>query len=373
MPDGFDRNSLDMSTSDEGATGASVTAREEPLRLVPEAAPTPLIDRFGRRTTYLRISVTDRCNFRCGYCMPETTTFVPKPDVLSLEELEQICAAFVRLGVRKLRITGGEPLLRRGILTLFRGLSQHLADGTVEEVTLTTNGSRLVRHAAELAACGVRRVNISLDTRDPVRFRAISPFGELRQVLSGIAAAQAAGLSVKINTVALKGVNEEELPDLVGWCGAQGLDMTVIEMMPVGAAGARPERYLPLTRVRRRLADCWTLIETPERTGGPARYVRVAETGRKLGFITPLTQRFCEGCNRVRLTCTGLLYLCLGQNEKADLRECVRSGLSNADLDETIRSAIARKPRGHRFAGGGESNGEMASRISGRSMNATGG
>lgn len=338
-----------------------------------ETVPAPLVDRFGRQVTYLRVSVTDRCNFRCGYCMSESTTFVPKPDVLSLEELERICAAFVRLGVRKLRITGGEPLVRRGILTLFRGLSRHLFSGAADELTLTTNGSRLARHAAELAACGVRRVNISLDTRDPIRFRAISPFGELGPVLDGIAAAKAAGLAVKINTVALKGVNEEELPGLVGWCGAHGLDMTLIEVMPVGAGRDRPERYLPLTEVRTRLAERWTLIDTPERTGGPARYVRVAETGRRLGFITPLTHSFCEGCNRVRLTCTGVLYLCLGQNDKTDLRDCLRSGMSDADLDEAIRSAITRKPKGHGFAGPDASCSEKEGRITTRSMNATGG
>lgn len=333
--------------------------------------PAPLIDAFGRQITYLRVSVTDRCNFRCGYCMSEATTFLPRAEVLSLEELERICTAFVRLGVRKLRITGGEPLVRRGILTLFRGLSRHLDSGAIDEVTLTTNGSRLARHAAELAACGVRRINISLDTRDPGRFRAISPFGELGPVLDGITAAKAAGLAVKINTVALKGVNEEELTDLVGWCGAHGLDMTLIEMMPLGAGEDWPERYLPLTEVRRRLAQRWTLIDTPERTGGPARYVRVAETGRKLGFITPLTHSFCEGCNRVRLTCTGVLYLCLGQSDQVDLRECVRAGIGDAGLDDVIRSAITRKPEGHGFAGKG--GGGQGPEIGGRSMNATGG
>ncbi len=359
---------------DSGAPAGSVQAEDGIARCASREPPAPLLrDRYGRATTYLRVSVTDRCNFRCAYCMSEDMTFLPKPEILSLEELDRICAAFVRLGVRKLRITGGEPLLRRGVLTLFRGLSRHLDSGAVDEVTLTTNGSRLAGYAADLVACGVRRVNISLDTRDPVRFRAISPFGDLSQVLAGIAAAQAAGLAIKINTVALKGVNEGELADLVAWCGAEGLDMTLIEVMPMGSMGNRRDQYLPLTEVRRRLAERWTLTDVAERTGGPARYVRVKETGRKLGFIAPLTHNFCEGCNRVRLTCTGVLYLCLGQSDAADLRDCVRSLVRNEDLDDAIRSAVARKPKGHEFATDGDGKGDKPGGINGRTMNVTGG
>ena len=285
-----------------------------------------MIDPFGRSITYLRVSVTDRCDFRCVYCMAEDMTFLPKAEVLTLEELDRLCSAFIRLGVRKLRLTGGEPLVRRNVMRLFRALGRHLGAGALEELTLTTNGSQLARYAGELARCGVRRVNVSLDTLDPAKFAAITRWGRLDEVLDGIAAAKAAGLEVKINTVALKGVNEDEFDDLVAWCGDQGFDLVLIEAMPMGEIGGedRLEQYLPLSLVRARLQRRWTLEETDYRTGGPARYVTVRETGRRLGFITPLTHNFCESCNRVRLTCTGTLYMCLGQEDAADLRAPLR-------------------------------------------------
>ncbi len=312
---------------------------------------TQLIDPFGRVVTYLRVSVTDRCDFRCVYCMSEDMTFLPKAEILSLEELERVAGAFVRLGVRKLRLTGGEPLVRRNVMSLFRGLSQHLESGALDELTLTTNGSQLQRFAPELADLGVKRVNVSLDTLDPEKFAAITRWGKIDKVMAGLQAAKAAGLGVKINTVALKGVNDAEFDDLIAWCGAEGFDLTFIEVMPLGeiGEGARLDQYMPLSMVRARIQERWTLEESDYRTGGPARYVRVKETGGRLGFITPMTHNFCEGCNRVRLTCTGTLYMCLGQEDAADLRAPVRASESDATLDAAIHEAIARKPKGHDF------------------------
>jgi cyclic pyranopterin phosphate synthase len=283
--------------------------------------------------------------------MAEQMTFRPRAELLTLAELDRLCLAFVRLGVRKLRITGGEPLVRHSILTLFQALARHLDSGALDELTLTTNGTRLAAFAAPLAALGVRRVNVSLDTLDAARFRAISRVGDLARVLAGIEAAGRAGLAVKINTVALRGINEDELSDMVGWCGERGHDLTFIEVMPMGDIGgeSRLDQFLPLTAVRARLARRWTLTDILDRTGGPARYVRVKETGGRLGFITPLTHTFCEGCNRVRLTCTGTLYLCLGQNDAADLRAPLRAGAGDAAIEQAIRAAIAKKPKGHDF------------------------
>ncbi|MGA8156429.1 MAG: GTP 3',8-cyclase MoaA [Rhodoplanes sp.] len=310
----------------------------------------PLVDPFGRAITYVRVSVTDRCDFRCVYCMAEHMTFLPKADILSLEELDRLCSAFVAKGVRKLRLTGGEPLVRRGIMTLFSSLSRHLATGALDELTVTTNASQLEKYAAELAACGVRRINVSLDTLDPDKFRAITRWGELDQVLRGIAAAQRAGLAIKINAVALKGVNEDELPQLLAWAHGEGMDLTLIEVMPLGEIGEmRLDQYLPLSLVRARLAERLTLEEIDYRTGGPARYVRVAETGGRLGFITPLTHNFCESCNRVRVTCTGTLFMCLGQEDAADLRAPLRASEANDLLYAAIDEAITRKPKGHDF------------------------
>jgi cyclic pyranopterin phosphate synthase len=310
-----------------------------------------MLDPFGRAITYLRVSVTDRCDFRCVYCMSEDMTFLPKAEILSLEELDRVCSAFVGLGVRKLRLTGGEPLVRRDIMTLFRSLGRHVESGALDELTVTTNGSQLARFARDLAAAGVRRVNVSVDTLDAEKFAAITRWGKLDKVLDGIAAAKAAGLKVKINAVALKGVNDDELSDMVAWCGREGHDMTVIEVMPMGDIGGeqRLDQYLPLSIVRARLKRDWTLDDVDHRSGGPARYVRVKETGRLLGFITPLTHNFCESCNRVRLTCTGKLYMCLGQNDSADLRSPLRSSESDDALVAAIREAISRKPKGHDF------------------------
>jgi GTP 3',8-cyclase len=319
-----------------------------PAELMPAQA--ALIDPFGRAINYLRVSVTDRCDFRCVYCMAENMTFLPKAEVLSIEELERLCSAFIGLGVRKLRLTGGEPLVRRGIMTLFAALSRHLTTGTLGELTLTTNGSQLPKYALELAQHGVRRINISLDTLDPDKFRAITRWGELSKVLAGIDAAQAAGLKVKINAVALKGVNEDELATLLEWAHARGMELTLIEVMPLGEIGAgRLDQYLPLSMVRARLAQRFTLTDDPYRSGGPARYVNVAETGGRLGFITPLTHNFCESCNRVRVTCTGTLYMCLGQEDAADLRKPLRASQTNELLETAIREAISRKPKGHDF------------------------
>jgi cyclic pyranopterin phosphate synthase len=310
-----------------------------------------MIDPFGRAITYLRVSVTDRCDFRCVYCMAEDMTFLPKAEVLSLEELDRLCGAFIRLGVRKLRLTGGEPLVRRNVMSLFRNLGRHLATGALDELTVTTNGSQLGRHAGELRDCGVKRINVSLDTLDPEKFTAITRWGKLATVLDGLDAAQRAGLKIKINTVALKGVNDGEFDALVGWAGERGFDLTFIEVMPMGEMGeaTRLEQYLPLSLVRARLQQRWTLEDSDYHTGGPARYVRVRETGRRLGFITPLTHNFCESCNRVRVTCTGTLYMCLGQEDAADLRAPLRQSPEDGLLDAAIRAAIARKPKGHDF------------------------
>ena len=309
-----------------------------------------LVDPFGRAITYLRVSVTDRCDFRCVYCMSEHMSFLPKADLLTLEELDRLCSAFIARGVRKLRLTGGEPLVRRGIMTLFGSLSRHIGSGVLDELTLTTNGSQLPKFASELASLGVRRINVSLDTLDPDKFRAITRWGEFDKVLAGIDAALAAGLKVKINAVALKGVNEDEFPALIEWAHGRGMDLTLIEVMPLGDVGeGRLEQYLPLSIVRARLGDRFTLADIDYRTGGPARYVRVAETGGRLGFITPLTHNFCESCNRVRVTCTGTLYMCLGQEDAADLRTPLRASRGNELLHASIEEAIARKPKGHDF------------------------
>jgi len=316
----------------------------------PDDLRTALIDPFGRDISYLRVSVTDRCDFRCVYCMAEHMSFLPKADLLSLEELDRLCSAFVTRGVRKLRLTGGEPLVRRGIMTLFESLSRHLASAQLDELTLTTNGSQLAKYAAELKAHGVRRINVSLDTLDPEKFRAITRWGSLDDVLAGIDAARNAGLKIKINTVALKGVNEEELPHLVEWAHGRGMDLTLIEVMPLGEIGeGRLDQYLPLSIVRARLTERFSLEELDYRTGGPARYVHVAETGGRLGFITPLTHNFCESCNRVRVTCTGTLYMCLGQEDAADLRKPLRASEGNNLLHAAIDEAISRKPKGHDF------------------------
>jgi cyclic pyranopterin phosphate synthase len=329
-----------------------------------------VIDPFGRRISYLRVSVTDRCDFRCIYCMAEQTTFLPKPEVLTLEELDRLCSAFVNVGVRKLRITGGEPLVRRDVMHLFRSLGRHLISGGLDELTLTTNGSQLPRYAADLAACGVRRINVSVDTLDPARFAVITRHGRLEAVLEGLAAAKAAGLRVKINTVALKGINDEAFDDLIAWCGEEGFDLCLIETMPLGDVdGDRTEHYLPLSEVRRRLERRWTLVPSTWRTGGPARYFEVAETGRKLGFITPLTHTFCESCNRVRVTCTGMLYMCLGQSDRADLRTPLRSSDDDGPLLTAIEEAIGRKPKGHDFI----IDRRVSHPVLQRTMNVTGG
>ena len=308
-----------------------------------------MIDPFGRAITYLRVSVTDRCDLRCVYCMAEDMTFLPKAEILTLEELERLCRAFIRQGVRKIRITGGEPLVRRDVMTLFRGLGRRIGSG-LDELTVTTNGSQLAKYAGDLRAAGVRRVNVSLDTLSPETFAGITRWGKIEKTLDGIFAAKAAGLAVKINTVALKAVNETEFDALVAWCGEHGFDLCLIETMPLGdISGDRTEQYLPLSLVRSRLRKSWRLEETEYRTGGPARYFTVAETGRRIGFITPMTHNFCESCNRVRLTCTGTLYMCLGQDDAADLRRVLRSGAGDDELDAAILEAIGRKPRGHDF------------------------
>jgi cyclic pyranopterin phosphate synthase len=308
-----------------------------------------LIDPFGRAVTYLRVSVTDRCDFRCVYCMSEHMTFLPKKDVLSLEELETVCASFIGKGVRKIRLTGGEPLVRKDIMVLIRRLGARVEAGELDEITLTTNGSQLTRFADELYEAGVRRINVSLDTLDEQKFQAITRWGRLPQVLDGIRAAEAAGLKVKINTVALKGQNEDEIPGMIEWAHGQGHDLTLIETMPMGDIdGDRTDQYLPLSRVRQTLEEKWTLTDLPDRTGGPARYVRIEETGGRLGLITPLTHNFCESCNRVRLTCTGQLYMCLGQDDDADLRAALRTHGPDG-LSAAIDEAIGRKPKGHDF------------------------
>ncbi len=314
------------------------------------AARPTLIDGFGRTVTYLRVSVTDRCDLRCVYCMSETMTFLPRAEVLSLEELDQIASTFVGLGVRKLRLTGGEPLVRKGIMTLVARLARHLDSGALDDLTLTTNGTQLAQYAAELARLGVRRINVSLDTLDPALFAKLTRGGDLVRVQAGIEAALAAGLAVKINTVALKDDNADEIPRLIQWAHGRGMDLTLIETMPLGDTGEdRTTQFLSLTTVRERLESFWTLTDLPLSTGGPARYVRIAETGGRLGLITPLTHNFCERCNRVRLTCTGVLHTCLGREDEADLRAVLRGGAGPAGLVDAIRLAVAGKPEGHDF------------------------
>ncbi len=324
------------------------TGRPDAEGLNGEAA--HMIDPFGRAITYLRVSVTDRCDFRCVYCMAEDMTFLPKQDLLTLEELDRLCTAFVEKGVKKLRITGGEPLVRRNVISLFEALGRHLKTGALEELTLTTNGSQLERFAAPLKAAGVRRINVSLDTLDRQKFKAITRWGDLGKVMAGIRAAQQEGLAIKLNAVALKGVNETELPEMIRFAHDQGMDLTLIETMPMGDVdGDRTDQYLPLSLVRARLAEEFTLEDIRYKTGGPARYVRIAETGGRLGFITPLTHNFCESCNRVRVTCTGTLYMCLGQEDAADLRAPLRASEGNDRLNLAIDEAISRKPKGHDF------------------------
>ncbi|MEO9168727.1 MAG: GTP 3',8-cyclase MoaA [Aestuariivirga sp.] len=311
---------------------------------------TNLIDPFGRHVSYLRVSVTDRCDFRCVYCMSENMNFLPKADLLTLEELDRLCSAFISRGVKKLRLTGGEPLVRKGIMTLVESLSRHLKTGALEELTLTTNGSQLRKYASELARHGVKRINVSVDTLDETKFRQITRWGELPKVLDGIKAAQDAGIAVKLNAVALKGVNEFEIPAMINWAHERKMDFTLIETMPLGDIdGDRTDQYLPLSQVRASLMDQFTLEDIAYKTGGPARYVRVKETGGRVGFITPLTHNFCESCNRVRLTCTGTLYMCLGQNDAADLREPLRASESDELVLNAIDEAIGRKPKGHDF------------------------
>ncbi len=312
-----------------------------------------MIDPFGRAITYLRVSVTDRCDLRCVYCMAEDMTFLPKRDLLTLEELDRLCAAFIRLGTTKIRITGGEPLVRRDIMQLFGKLGARIGAEPgqgLRELTVTTNGTQLSKHAATLFAAGVRRVNVSLDTLDPVKFNDLTRWGKIEPTLDGIFAAKAAGLAVKINAVAMKGVNEDDFDGMLAWCGEHGFDLCLIETMPMGdISGDRTDQYLPLSIVRGRLRKRWTLEDTDYQTGGPARYFTVKETGRRVGFITPMTHNFCESCNRVRLTCTGTLYMCLGQDDAADFRGLLREGISDDGLDAAIREAIARKPKGHDF------------------------
>lgn len=308
-----------------------------------------MIDPLGRSITYLRLSVTDRCDLRCVYCMPEHMEFLPRNDLLSLEELQRLADCFVDMGIRKIRLTGGEPLVRRNIGTLLDSLGERVKDGSLEELTLTTNGTQLAKYVDQLAQCGVRRINVSLDTLDPELFSQVTRGGKLDAVVDGLERARGAGLAVKINTVALKGVNETEFDRMVEWCGTMGFDLCLIETMPLGEVEDRTEQYLPLSAVRERLQQRWSLTETDYRTGGPASYVTVAETGRRIGFITPLTHNFCEGCNRIRVTCTGTLYMCLGQEDAADLRLPLRNSDGNDAVKAAIEKAIARKPKGHDF------------------------
>jgi cyclic pyranopterin phosphate synthase len=309
----------------------------------------PMIDPFGRRITYLRVSVTDRCDFRCVYCMAESMTFLPRKDLLTLEEIDRLTSAFITKGVRRVRLTGGEPLVRKNLMWLIKSLSRHLGAG-LDELTLTTNGSQLARYAECLADSGIARINVSLDTLDAAKFKTITRWGDFAQVMAGIDAADRAGIKVKINTVALRGVNEDEIEALLHWAHGRGFDLTLIETMPMGETGSdRTEQYLPLSLVRARLQDRFTLEESPYRSGGPARYVEVRETGGRLGFITPLTHNFCEACNRVRVTCTGTLYMCLGQEDVADLRAPLRASESDHLLNAAIDAAIAAKPKGHDF------------------------
>jgi cyclic pyranopterin phosphate synthase len=322
----------------------------EPVSTLAPSLLRPMTDPFGRTISYLRVSVTDRCDLRCFYCMSEDMTFLPKADLLTLEELDRLCSAFIAKGVRKLRLTGGEPLVRRNVMSLVRSLSRHLKSGALNELTLTTNGSQLARFADELADCGVRRINVSMDTLDPAKFRTITRWGDLDKVLTGIEAARAAGLAVKINAVALKGLNEEEIPSLMEWAHARSMALTLIEVMPMGDIGeGRIDQYVPLSLVRARLAKQYTLTDLDENSGGPARYVRVEETGGKLGLITPMTHNFCESCNRVRVTCTGTLHTCLGHEDASDLRKPLRASLDNDLLGAAIDRAIGLKPKGHDF------------------------
>ncbi len=316
----------------------------------PASLLSPMTDPFGRTINYLRVSVTDRCDLRCFYCMSEDMTFLPKADLLTLEELDRLCSAFIAKGVRKLRLTGGEPLVRRNVMSLVRSLSRHLKSGALHELTLTTNGSQLARYAGELRDAGVRRINVSMDTLDPVKFRAITRWGDLDKVLAGIEAARSAGLAVKINAVALKNMNEEEIPALMEWAHRQDMALTLIEVMPMGDIGeGRIDQYVPLSLLRAQLATKYTLTDIDDDTGGPARYVRVGETGGKLGFITPMTHNFCESCNRVRITCTGTLHTCLGHEDASDLRRLLRASADNDLLGAEIDRAIGLKPKGHDF------------------------
>jgi cyclic pyranopterin phosphate synthase len=327
-------------------------------------------DPFGRRVSYLRLSVTDRCNYRCHYCMAEEMTFLPRRDLLTLEELQRVAGVFIGLGVRKLRITGGEPLVRRDVLSLFRHLRPAIQSGKLDELTLTTNGTLLSRYAPDLVECGVRRINVSLDTLDPQKFTELTRTGDLPQVLEGIEAAAEVGLRIKINAVALRGINDGELPRLLDWCGARGFDLTLIESMPMGEVGdCRARHFMSLDEARTRLEAHTSLTPSDHRTGGPARYFDVAETGTRVGFIAPYSHNFCEACNRVRLTCTGMLYLCLGQDDSADLRQPLRDGASDAELRRVILDAIARKPRGHDFDETRLTDGAQVVRF----MNTTGG
>ncbi len=358
-------------TLDEPRPASNHALMNEQPDMNEAAATTPaLVDPFGRAITYLRVSVTDRCDFRCLYCMPENQTFLPKKDILTLEELDRVCSAFVEKGVRKIRLTGGEPLVRRGIMWLVERLSRHFETGRLGELTLTTNGSQLVRHAANLAAFGVRRINVSLDTLDAEKFARITRRGDLGRVLEGLDAAREAGLFVKINTVAVRGFNDAEIPDLVKWAHGEGFDITLIETMPLGQIGGdRAEQYLPLTEVRETLEERFTLLPDDHSTGGPSRYVRVKETGRRIGFITPLSAHFCDTCNRVRLTATGTLYMCLGQDDAVDLRTPLRLSRNDTLLHKAIEEAIARKPKGHEFViEEGNTQGVLL-----RNMNVTGG
>ncbi|MDG1947959.1 MAG: GTP 3',8-cyclase MoaA [Amylibacter sp.] len=310
-----------------------------------------LIDPFNRAITYLRVSVTDRCDFRCVYCMSENMNFLPKADLLTLEELDKMCSAFISQGVEKLRITGGEPLVRRNIMEFFESISRHLKTGKLKELTLTTNGSQLHRFAEKLSEIGIKRINVSLDTLNEQKFSKITRWGRLSQVLNGIDAALAAGIKIKINTVALKDFNEDELEEIVQWCANRKMDLTFIEVMPMGDIGNenRLNQYWPLSDLRKKLSGTWTLYDTDEQTGGPARYVRLNETGQKIGFITPMTHNFCESCNRVRLTCTGELYQCLGQEDQVDLRKILRNHSDTEPLIQAIHNAISKKPKGHDF------------------------
>jgi cyclic pyranopterin phosphate synthase len=329
-----------------------------------------MIDPFGRRVSYLRVSVTDRCDFRCSYCMSEDMKFLPKKDVLTLEELDRLCSAFVRKGVKKLRLTGGEPLVRRDIMTLFKNLSRHLDSGDLDELTLTTNGSLLAKYAKELVSYGVKRINVSVDTIDPEQFRILTRRGNLEQVIKGLDAASDAGMQIKINMVALRHFNEHHVNEMIAWCGDRGYDLTMIETMPMGEMDFhREDQYLPLSVVRSNIEKDWTLTDIPLRTGGPARYCKIEQTGQNIGFITPLTHNFCESCNRVRLTCTGTLYMCLGQDDAADLRAPIRASEGDELLEAALDEAIGRKPKGHDFVIDRENGGPAVS----RHMSVTGG